>query len=712
MHGLHLLIKDLDQKICVRFDRVDNSLERRILTRLDRVESSLQLIGEQYGVSTEEVERDERRRPSVPRESVSRELHSKSHEESPTAEQGGTMIAKVVVPVCDSPNAPSPSHGGRRSAPPPSSLSLRRAWQELNTEETDPAMEAFVSVRASTNHFNETVASPAEKPWWIIMPNTPFRLSWDILLGLLVAHDMAVVPVSLAFKTGRNIFTGALFWPFLIIWTIDVPLNFFTGINRYGHVEVRLSRIARNYLLSWFLIDSLVLGSTWLEVLFDVDTDEFLLGRMGKGAKVIKVLRTLRLLRFARLKSIAEERSDHILSEYVGIVTRVATLLLLIVWLNHFIACGWWSLGVSMSEAGLHNTWTSHHHMESEPLAWQYFTALHWSLCQFTPAGMEVSPKNVPERIFSVCVLLFAMVIFSSFVSSITAAMTQLRQLHSTTHTNHTMLRRYLHSHMLPLDLTVRILNCVDYRLGRHQKEIHESDVHYLKYLSQPLRVELALEISAPILISHPFLKQYSEVGLEAMKKICLEAVTRCMLSVKDTLFGEDEPCQKMFFVVAGQLSYFFRKPCGEQNSESVLASMDSFTDEVLILQEGESCCEVSMWCPWVHCGTMKAERMSEVLALDVAAFTSITCSYKTVNKLTARYAKIFLDSMRKSSSEGEFISDIGVLDLATLDEMVKQAASLHGVHVSAGGEGPPSDGGAESTRPRGVPSDRDKWSL
>ena len=50
---------------------------------------------------------------------------------------------------------------------------------------------------------------------------------------------------------------------------------------------------------------------------------------------------------------------------------------------------------------------------------------------RFTPASMEVVPANEYERFFTVCMILCGMLIFSSFVSAITSAMNQLRNLNS-----------------------------------------------------------------------------------------------------------------------------------------------------------------------------------------------------------------------------------------------------------------------------------------
>merc|ERR1712232_66922 len=98
-----------------------------------------------------------------------------------------------------------------------------------------------------------------------------------------------------------------------------------------------------------------------------------------------------------------------------------------IILVNHVLACVWYKIGEENVPG--YGSWLEHNDMLDKSTAYQYFTALHFSLTQFTPASMDVHPRNLSERMFSVVVLIFALCIFSSFVSSITAAMTYLRNL-------------------------------------------------------------------------------------------------------------------------------------------------------------------------------------------------------------------------------------------------------------------------------------------
>merc|ERR1719277_307460 len=116
-----------------------------------------------------------------------------------------------------------------------------------------------------------------------------------------------------------------------------------------------------------------------------------------------------------------------------------------------------------------------------------YTTSLHWSLTQFTPASMDISARNFSERVFSVVVLLFAMLVFSSIVASITSAMTALRNLQGNEMRQFWLLRRYLRQRNIPKGLSDRIIKFLEHRSSVQGKLVQREKVPVLGGLSEAL---------------------------------------------------------------------------------------------------------------------------------------------------------------------------------------------------------------------------------
>eukprot|EP00415_Alexandrium_ostenfeldii_P001872 UN1872 len=157
------------------------------------------------------------------------------------------------------------------------------------------------------------------------------------------------------------------------------------------------------------------------------------------------------------------------------------------------------------------------------------------------------------------------------------------------------------------------------------------------------------------------------------MQQICFAGTEMHSLAKDDVLFAVEEQCEHMYFLVPGALHYIHPRSCAGDGPEFVVLAMEH---KAPLVSEGQSCCEVGMWCPWVHRGSMMAERASEVLALNVTTFTKITCSFAAVNRYTARYAKSFLELLLDGKNDS--VNDMSVIAPETMEEAVDAAFTPH----------------------------------
>lgn len=63
---------------------------------------------------------------------------------------------------------------------------------------------------------------------------------------------------------------------------------------------------------------------------------------------------------------------------------------------------------------------------QTHGFGYRYMTSFHWSVTQFTPASMEVVPRNALERTFNIVMIFLGLLMFSSFISNMTNGMTYL----------------------------------------------------------------------------------------------------------------------------------------------------------------------------------------------------------------------------------------------------------------------------------------------
>eukprot|EP00747_Dinoflagellata_sp_TGD_P080637 gnl/TRDRNA2_/TRDRNA2_160980_c1_seq2.p1 gnl/TRDRNA2_/TRDRNA2_160980_c1~~gnl/TRDRNA2_/TRDRNA2_160980_c1_seq2.p1 ORF type:complete len:364 (+),score=69.17 gnl/TRDRNA2_/TRDRNA2_160980_c1_seq2:96-1187(+) len=306
----------------------------------------------------------------------------------------------------------------------------------------------------------------------------------------------------------------------------------------------------------------------------------------------------------------------------------------------------------------------------NEKLTYRYATSLHWSLTQFTPASMSVQPHNIKERIYAIIVVLFAMITFSSFVSSITNAMTQLRNLNSQSAHQFWILRKYLRENKISRDLTTRLNRYLEHVMRVRGRKVQPKAVELLSYLSEPLHDELVKEIYEPRLTVHPFFRELGNTTKPVMRKLCRTAVGQVPLSHGDHLFITGQASENMFFLLNGFMVYTQHPPYCKSEEANMPTGV----------KEGDWCCEPALWTLWVHRGEMQAETDCSLLSLNTAKFLSIARSHPMEMRLPMLYAKAFVEGLNRAL---ELVGKSGVSDVATYVFDIQE--TLDAIHPKAG---------------------------
>jgi len=501
-----------------------------------------------------------------------------------------------------------------------------KADLELEMEDTEPEWTQNVCCR----RFSRMVAKPSSAK----------RLLWDIFGVFLIGYDLVWIPMQ-AFDPAKATFTEFMAWLTTCFWTLDIPCSFLVGYHREGVLEMRISRIARHYMRTWFPFDMIVISVDWSLSLVDIVSEQALKGSgvssMGymRLAKAVRFLRLLRLLRLLKAHGVVSELIDRIQSESHLIIVGIVKLLVFIMMVNHLIACVWYGIGSAAIDGDRNWPEVAGVMGGERTLAYKYLTSLHWSLTQFTPASMEVVPENELERAFTVVIILTAMIVFSSFVSAITNAMTQLRNLNSERNEQFSSLRRYLGENKCSTALMGRIWTCVQTAMGRTKRRVHETDVKVLQMLPWSLKAELLEEVYNPILAAHPFFMQFSSSFHQQMRKILQNAIEEISLPIGQELFSSGEAANNMYFVLSGVMVYT------KDNKSSC--------EPPCFVSAGQWVSEAALWIKWKHNGQLIGTTPCELIALKVAKVQEVLTQMSYDEDQVKRYVKIFVRYFKKN---------------------------------------------------------------
>eukprot|EP00913_Durusdinium_trenchii_P017274 g16244.t1 len=180
-------------------------------------------------------------------------------------------------------------------------------------------------------------------------------------------------------------------WIVRVYWSLDIFLSFFVGFYDSGRLVVKLERTVKHYLTSWFLLDITVVCLDWVFLILE---------SVGDGVDgVPRLSKTVRI-----------DWEDWGMARLV---------------MNHVIACIWFGMTSVEDE----QNWVLANQLDGRSGLYQYATSLHWSIAQLGVGQTEIEAVSLMERTFSICVMLGALLSFSTLVSSMTSLMQRLDHL-------------------------------------------------------------------------------------------------------------------------------------------------------------------------------------------------------------------------------------------------------------------------------------------
>jgi CRP-like cAMP-binding protein len=461
-------------------------------------------------------------------------------------------------------------------------------------------MSGRLSVYAST----DSNIHRASACWnrMIVHPNSTLKIVWDIAGMSFMGDDLIAIPLS-SFDIPPSTFQTLMAWMTLLFWTFDFPCSFITGYTLNGVIEVKHKKIATRYLKTWFPFDVMVLSIDWLLTIFEEigkkgDVDSVGYVKMGRTARMVRLLRLLRLLRLVKVQGKLSEVLQAIQSEYIKIILGIVKLIIFIMLLNHVICCGWYLIGRSGPDD---RNWVAANSMMERSIGYRYSTSLHWSLTQFTPASMEIVPQNTGERVYNVVVLIFAMVTFSSFISSITNATTLLRTLDAADTERRAYLFKYLRQHKISMLLASEVWSWVLMHKAKRQS-VQEKDVAVLELLPKSLQTQLRDQVFGPSLTMHPLFKRIANQSSAGASKLYANCMNEVAVGMGKELFMTGEVADQMYFLVSGQMRYYLEDPDkvtepekdeknekGEKNKKDVKTEKGDKTDKNEIVPTSSS---------------------------------------------------------------------------------------------------------------------------
>ncbi|CAK9039765.1 cGMP-gated cation channel alpha-1 (Cyclic nucleotide-gated cation channel 1) (Cyclic nucleotide-gated channel alpha-1) (CNG channel alpha-1) (CNG-1) (CNG1) (Cyclic nucleotide-gated channel [Durusdinium trenchii] len=466
-------------------------------------------------------------------------------------------------------------------------LQMRKAWtvglQEASMINRNRNYRVSNAGSSSTMRMNDILKDPSILQPFVLGPRNGIQLLWSFVGSIFILWDLVTIPLEMydipKFLAFLEVFGYVTFG----FWILDMPTHLIFGREINGKVELRPWKLAREYLYSWFFLDLLVIS---------IDVGLMLLQEaMSGGWRSARFLRTLRLLRLLRLLRVAKLQqqltllANRFLSAHAFMVMKVVAGLLMILAINHIIACCWFGIGSHAEVDG--KSWILRSDLNKDDFAEAYAASIHWALTQFTPATNNIAPDNAVERFFAVWVILLAMGVFSSFISSITSTVSSLRTYRQEQSKKQSQLLRFFNERNLSTDLYSRVQEVVR-RQGLFEVRLKETEVTLFSGVPQRLLILMHEEMFLPSVNALGFWPMWSHFeDQNFFRDVCHIAIKEHVVTPGQDAFMPGTDCQEVYVIQSGTMQYS-AKP--------------------RVAKEADVLCMPCFWADWHHRGRMTAE--------------------------------------------------------------------------------------------------------
>lgn len=286
-------------------------------------------------------------------------------------------------------------------------------WDNEKTLKEKKILKGSITLSKLLYFLYKIIDYLAQKIQWdkfvLIHPYSKMKLLWESMVSLLIIFLMFYIPLSLAFSL--SFINSSQKMMISVIFIIDMIFEMNTLYFKNG-LEVHNRRnIIMNYLKGHFIFDFFSLTSLYFQSQFHYDVSSLI-----KGSVYF-----LFFSKFFSLMKFSKKITNRFqLSRKWKGVKDLIILFLLIIFIAHLAACGWYYVGVNSILDQNSSNWIKDKGLLEENWQIQYMSSFYWSIVTVMTVGYgDITPTNSNERLYCLFVILFGGMIFPYSVNSI-----------------------------------------------------------------------------------------------------------------------------------------------------------------------------------------------------------------------------------------------------------------------------------------------------
>ena len=433
-------------------------------------------------------------------------------------------------------------------------------------------------------------------------PRSRTRAKWDSIFIVSAIFSLAYWPLYCAFRSGQVDGLYIIDKVVNLVCITDVVMNFHTGYNDGGMIEMRAAQVRKHYLRKRFIID--LYSSTPIDMLMFLNRSL----RYGKASLVFRLEAIVRnMFRLPRLVSYLAKWEDQIKVD--ANVLRVGKLVCVILLFAHTNACVQY-LAARIEEFPM-ESWVSRNDLEDAKPTRKYtvalFNALSHMLCIGYGSHGEYTAPFTDAEVF---ITIMSMVVGASFyvvlVGIIASIVLSMDHSGAAFKEKIDIWRQYSQYRQLPKDIRDRVFKYFEHRW--HTRKVFEEN-ELLSQLPRGLSGDIKMFRSEYLLNRVPIFK------------LCHPAIVRTVVSnlkpmsclADKMVYIAGQMAEEMYFILKGEVQILSK----ESNLITTLSDGSYFGEFPMIFDEIKT-----------RTGTAKCTTWTKLYTLDKTDFQDIVEVY------------------------------------------------------------------------------------